>query len=116
MEPSGMHARWAAMQARHIRDQVSRDVDKICAAWRASHGVDAGRMLADLAEDVRVIEAGRAARAQRNAPKAQRAWRAYSAARERFAAERDQDYQPAGQPSVLVAAAMGLGADRVQIF
>jgi hypothetical protein len=115
-DPAGMHARWRRMQARR-RDEFASDFEAMASAWRAAHPtVDGERMLASLREDVRAIEAGRAARAAKNAGKTQAAYAVYQAARARFAAERDQEPEPDRPPSVMVAAAMGLDPARVQIF
>jgi hypothetical protein len=109
-EPSGMGANWKRMQARSQRDAAAA---AMADAFRAAHpSFDGERMLAELAEDVRAIEAGRRARDQRNAGKAAAAYSRYEAARARFAGERDAE---AG-PSLLVAAAMGLPRPGIQIF
>jgi hypothetical protein len=109
-EPVGQAANWRRMQARNRRDA---DAAKMVAAFRASHPpFDGERMLAELAEDVRAIEAGQRARDQRNAGKAAAAYARYEAARARFAGERDA----AEGPSLLVAAAMGLPRPGIQIF
>lgn len=135
----GQRDRWESMRAR--RDQLGRDIDAIAevlvAAYGAAHpepdpisafaaavggigrpkrrGVDAGRMVAEGRAELAKIQAGRDARAQRNAAVARQAWKVYQNKRAQLLDELDQAADD-HEPSRMIAASMHQTPPRIQLF
>jgi hypothetical protein len=122
--PGGMHDRWSKLRPYRADDRHDADVLRLLAAFDWAHRDDRPRgdhlnilerSLASRDAYNRRTEARRAELEQRNGAVARSAWKAYQAARERFAAERGE-LSPA-EPSPMIAAGwMGLDPGPLRIY
>jgi hypothetical protein len=128
VEPTGITAAWRAITARKAQERPAAPppwltwaMERPAAppAWigasarkrrRRPGGVNAVAMMKRLHDSITAIEAAQAERQRRNAPHAQRAMRLYEETRRQHLGETTE------QPSMFVAAALGLGQSHIRIF